>query len=99
MKINRIEREKKVVEFMIRLYCKKKEGNKSLCSDCQELIEYSKQRLDNCRYGELKHACKYCEAHCFKPTMRDKMRQVMRFSGARMIFYYPKETLKHLFNK
>ncbi|HHT04452.1 MAG TPA: nitrous oxide-stimulated promoter family protein [Bacteroidales bacterium] len=99
MKISRIEREKKTVEFMIRLYCKKKEGNKSLCLDCEELIDYSKKRLDNCLYGAHKHACKHCPVHCFKPTMQSKMRQVMRFSGSRMIFYYPKETLVHLFNK
>jgi len=99
MKISRIEREKKVVEFMVRLYCRKKEGNYRFCSECNELMEYAQRRLHTCHYGEKKPACKDCPVHCFKPVMREKMCQVMRFSGPRMIFYAPKEFFRHIFRK
>lgn len=99
MKISRIDREKKVVEFMVRLYCLKKEKNKELCFCCNELIEYAKIRLDGCKFKDKKPACKRCSIYCYKSEMRQKMKEVMRFSGPRMIFYYPKEFSRHIFRK
>jgi hypothetical protein len=99
MKIGRIEKEKRVVAFMVRLYCRRKEGNHKLCFGCNELIEYAKIRLDGCKFKDKKPACKNCTVHCYKPEMREKMRQVMRFSGPRMMFYAPKEFLRHIFKR
>ena len=85
MKASRIAHEKKTVELMIRLYCRKKEKNTILCADCEELLRYAHARLDHCPFGEKKSACKECTVHCYKPVMRERMRQVMRFSGPRML--------------
>lgn len=52
MKVSRIAHEKKTVELMIRLYCRKKEKNKILCTDCEELLRYAHARLDRCPFGE-----------------------------------------------
>ena len=52
MKVSRIAHEKKTVELMIRLYCRKKEKNKILCIDCEELLRYAHARLDRCRWRE-----------------------------------------------
>ena len=49
-KVFRVEREKKIVEKMIRLYCRKKEGNKTLCPTCAELLEYARARLEHCPF-------------------------------------------------
>ena len=35
----RIEEEKTVVEQMIRLYCRKHEGNVELCPRCREVLD------------------------------------------------------------
>ena len=39
--MSRIEQEKQTVEQMIRLYCRKKEGNETLCPQCREVLEYA----------------------------------------------------------
>ena len=96
-KTSRIEKEKKVVELMIRIYCKKKESNTSLCEDCKALLNYAIARLDHCPFEEHKSSCKECVIHCYKPDIRIKMKQVMRFSGPRMLLYHPIEFLKHYF--
>lgn len=96
LKKSRIAREKSTVEFMIRLYCLKKEKNATLCPACEELLNYAHTRLDRCPFGEEKGSCKHCTVHCYKPLMREKMKQVMRFSGARMLLYAPWETIRHL---
>ena len=98
-KTSRIEKEKLVVKEMIELYCKKKEKNKELCEECKSLLDYAYKRLDHCTFGEYKSSCQKCPIHCYKKDMRERMRQVMRFSGPRMLFYHPVAALKHLLQK
>lgn len=98
-KTSRIEKEKLVVKEMIELYCKKKEKNKELCEECKSLLDYAYKRLDYCKFGEYKSSCQKCPIHCYKKDMRERMRQVMRFSGPRMLFYHPVAALKHLLQK
>ena len=81
---------------MINLYCRKKEGNKKLCPECRELEEYANKRLSSCKYGNAKTSCKKCPTHCYRKDMREKIREVMRFSGPRMILYSPIEAIRHL---
>lgn len=52
--MSRIEQEKQTVEQMIRLYCRKKEGNETLCPQCREVLEYAHARLSRCPFGEKK---------------------------------------------
>ncbi len=92
----RIEEEKKVVEQMIHLYCRIKEGNTSLCPDCHELLRYAKERLDHCKFGSDKPTCKKCPVHCYRPDMRKRIKSIMRWSGPRMLFYHPVSAVKHL---
>ena len=97
--MSRIENEKKTVEQMIRLYCRLKEGNRTLCPVCQALLEYAHKRLNHCKFGERKSTCRKCPVHCYKPDMRDRMKEVMRFAGPRMMIYHPLEALKHLWQE
>ncbi|MDL2296531.1 nitrous oxide-stimulated promoter family protein [Bacteroidales bacterium OttesenSCG-928-B11] len=82
MQQSHIEREKKTIALMIRLYCRKKEKNSELCSLCRELIEYAHQRLDHCPFGEAKTSCKNCAIHCYVPIEQKRIRQVMRYGQA-----------------
>ena len=49
----RITQEKRTVEIMIRLYCRKKEKNATLCPKCEELLRYAHARLDPVSYTHL----------------------------------------------
>ena len=93
---SRIEKEKKVVEVMIYLYCRKKERNFELCESCVTLLNYAVKRLDNCPFGMAKSSCRRCKIHCYSPAMKEKVKEVMRFSGPRLFFYYPLESIRHL---
>ena len=90
-------REKKVVSEMIALYCRKKHGTKGgLCPNCAAVESYAHQRSDHCPFMENKTFCSNCKVHCYKPEMREKIREIMRFSGPRMIFYHPVMAVRHL---
>ncbi len=87
--------EKRTVELMIRYYCRRREGNRELCDGCRQLLEYAHARLDRCPYGDGKGACKRCVTHCYRPAMRERVRQVMRYSGPRMLLFAPWQAVRH----
>ena len=94
-----INYEKRIVGLMIELYCHKKHNTtkKELCADCASLKTFCHSKLDKCPFGDEKGACSDCGVHCYKNTVeRDKIRDVMRFSGPRMIMYYPWDSLLHI---
>ncbi len=93
--MSKINREKRVIETMIKLYCQKKEGNKHLCKECEEVINYALKRLDNCKFGEEKPTCRLCPIHCYNPQMKSKIKEIMRYSGPRLIIYNPLFAIEH----
>ena len=91
------EREKAMVSQMIALYCKKQHHTKQgLCPDCAALDAYARQRSDRCPFMETKTFCSNCKVHCYKPEMREKIRQVMLFSGPRKLFHHHIADIRHL---
>ena len=96
MNHQRIEEEKAVVEQMVRLYCRKKEGHASLCPECRELLVYAHARLSRCRFGKDKPTCRQCPIHCYRPDMKERVRAVMRWAGPRMLLYHPIDAVRHL---
>lgn len=96
--MNRIEREKTTVGYMIALYCRyhhHADGG-GLCPDCKALLEYACRRLDHCHKGKRKPSCNRCEIHCYALSYRAEIRKVMRYSGPRMIFIHPVAAIRHL---
>lgn len=91
----RRKREKEMAQRMIRLYCRKKHGGKELCSSCRDLLEYVVLRSERCPFMETKTFCSQCRVHCYKPEMRTRIKEVMRFSGPRMLLYHPAATIYH----
>ena len=97
---NKREKEKQIVDLMIHLYCRKKhktvEKHKELCDECEKLRDYAAMRVDKCPFMETKTFCSNCRVHCYKPQMREKMKQVMRYAGPRMLLYSPGAALRHM---
>lgn len=76
------KREEQVLRRFIQVYCRALHGSPkgSLCTECADLLEYALERLHRCPY-DPKPKCKACPTHCFKPAFRQRIREVMRFSG------------------
>lgn len=91
------EREKAVVSLMIRMYCKKMHNTQTgLCGECAELEAYARARSDSCPFMEAKTFCSNCRVHCYRTDMRERIRQVMRYSAPRMIFHRPVMSITHV---
>jgi hypothetical protein len=93
----RMKRERKTVENMISIYCRDHHHKKEdICFECLELAEYARLRLQNCPFQENKTTCGNCPIHCYKPQMREKIRDVMQYSGPRMIRHHPLLAIGHM---
>lgn len=102
------ENEKRVMFYMINLYCKhhhkdyqkiclKTFGSKPLCKECEEIYNYSTDRTDKCIFIETKTFCSTCPRQCYKINIKNKVKQIMSFSGKIMLIYHPIIALKHIF--
>ena len=81
---------------MIRMYCHNQHYAKGLlCEDCQELLDYARERLEKCPFREGKPTCAKCPVHCYTPIMRGRVRAVMRYAGPRMAYRHPLLTALH----
>lgn len=94
------QKEQRIVQEMIYLYCRKNhEGydrkHKKLCRQCLELASYAEQKTGRCPFMGQKTFCSNCKVHCYSPAMRNRIREVMRFSGPRMLLHHPLLAIWH----
>ncbi len=94
----RLRREWRTLDAMIAIYCARRHGGRrrALCPDCGELRAYAEQRLTRCPFGEGKPTCAHCQVHCYRPEMRERVRDVMRVAGPGMLRRHPVLALMHL---
>ncbi len=96
----RLARELKTVLAMIEIYCRAHHASTDgLCGSCRELYEYAQRRLSACPFQEDKTSCGNCAVHCYKPSMREQIKKVMRFSGPKMLFRHPFLAIAHLLDE
>ncbi len=55
-----------------------------VCTECRELVEYALKKRRNCPL-DPKPSCKQCRIHCYSKEYRARIREIMAFSGKRMI--------------
>ncbi|HEY6837908.1 MAG TPA: nitrous oxide-stimulated promoter family protein [Geobacteraceae bacterium] len=67
-----------------------------LCPDCQSFLAYALERRRKCPL-DPKPSCKHCHIHCYSKEYRAKVREVMAFSGWRMILRGRLDYLWHYF--
>jgi len=98
----RMDRERRTVETMIGLYCRRLHSRRQhstrhgLCAECEALRAYARQRLQKCPFQEGKTTCAKCRVHCYNPERRAQIRAVMRYAGPQMLVWHPWLTVQHM---
>lgn len=99
------EKEKRLIPIMIKKYC---QGNHKIaraeqcikhdgiCAECHELTEYALMRLDKCPFKKNKQFCSLCKIHCYSQEMRERIKNVMKYSGKRMLLSHPIFAVSHV---
>ncbi len=81
-----LKKDLKIIEKFTQVYCRyHHQPENQLCNECRDFLEYARTRREKCPY-DPKPKCKECPTHCYKPDYRQKMREIMKFSG----MYYVK---------
>lgn len=94
----RLGRERRTLEAMLAIYCRDEHESTrgSLCAECERLRSYAQQRLALCPFGPQKPTCVNCPVHCYRPEPRERVREVMRHAGPRMLLRHPVLAALHL---
>lgn len=66
-----------------------------LCPECTKLLAHALVKRTHCPM-DPKPMCKHCPNHCYHPTYRQQIREVMKFSGRKMVFGGRLDYLFHL---
>jgi len=66
-----------------------------LCDACRKLLVHAFVKRSNCPMNP-KPACKKCPNHCYHPSYRERIREVMRFSGRKLVLSGRLDYLYHL---
>ncbi len=88
----------KVLETFIGVYCRGKHRSRKgeLCHDCAELLGYARARRLRCPL-DPKPACKHCPTHCYAKKQLAAIREVMAYSGARLLLRGRLDLIWHYF--
>lgn len=87
----------RTLQAMVRIYCRDRHGGaEAICAACEEFLKYASDRLKKCPFGEKKPTCAKCTVHCYRPDMREMAREIMRYSGPRMLTAHPVMAVRHL---
>ncbi len=68
----------------------------ALCLDCSKLLNHGITKLLLCPY-DPKPMCKKCTTHCYAPSYRKKIREVMKFSGLYLVKHGRVDLMAHYF--
>ena len=60
-------------------------GERRLCSACSEFLAYSMAKRMKCPLESEKPTCKACRIHCYATAQRKKVREIMAYSGWRIM--------------
>ena len=84
--------------FSFRLYDLKEIDKReiSLCPDCSKLLTYGLTMRLKCPH-DPKPMCKKCKTQCYKGDYKEKIREIMKFSGKYMIKHGRVDLLYHYF--
>jgi len=60
-------------------------GGRRLCGNCAEFMAYAVAKRLKCPLEAEKPTCKTCRIHCYATAQREKVREIMAYSGRKLI--------------
>ncbi|MCP4250013.1 MAG: nitrous oxide-stimulated promoter family protein [bacterium] len=66
-----------------------------LCEECTKVLNHALVKRSRCSM-EPKPACKHCQVHCYHPAYRARIREIMKYSGRRLVLSGRLDLLYHL---
>lgn len=68
-----------------------------LCPECSSFLHYAIARRLSCPLEAEKPTCKHCKIHCYASEQRTMVRQIMAYSGRKLMLRGRLDYLWHYF--
>lgn len=72
-------------------------GERRLCPECSAFMEYAVAKRMKCPLETEKPSCKHCRIHCYAAPQREKVREIMAWSGRRLMLRGRLDYIWHYF--
>jgi hypothetical protein len=73
-------------------------GRRKVCDGCRRLLAHAVTKRARCTL-DPKPACRLCPVHCYAPAYRERIREVMRFSGRHLVLRGQLHLLLHFLER
>jgi hypothetical protein len=60
-------------------------GDRCLCPECASFLKYTVTKRLNCPLEADKPSCKHCRIHCYDKQHRQMVREIMSYSGRKLL--------------
>ena len=60
-------------------------GERLLCPECAAFMAYAIAKRMKCPLEVEKPSCKHCRIHCYAKAEREKVREIMAYSGRKLM--------------
>jgi hypothetical protein len=100
----RLQRERDTIQAMVEIFCVghhhslDTSHSLGLCAECSTTLSYALQRIELCPHKSEKPSCANCRVHCYRGEWAQKIKQLMRYSGPKMIFKHPVLAFFHIWD-
>jgi hypothetical protein len=71
--------------------------SRMVCQECASFLEYAITKRLNCPLEAEKPSCKHCRIHCYTPQQREKVREIMSYSGRKLMLQGRLDYVWHYF--
>jgi hypothetical protein len=72
-------------------------GERRMCAECSGFMAYAVARRLKCPLEAEKPTCKHCRIHCYAEPQLAKVREIMEYSGKKMILRGRLDYIWHYF--
>ncbi len=72
-------------------------GERRVCSECAAFMEYAVTKRIKCPLEAEKPSCKHCRIHCYGRVQREKVREIMSYSGRKLMMQGRLDYVWHYF--
>ena len=72
-------------------------GERILCTECSSFLEYAIDKRMKCPLEAEKPSCKHCRIHCYDKPRREKIREIMSYSGRKLMLRGRLDYIWHYF--
>ena len=73
-------------------------GKRKVCAECRRLLAHAVTKRARCPL-DPKPSCRLCTEHCYAPVFRERIREVMKFSGRHLVMRGQVHLLLHFLER